>query len=482
VIQCSLIYFNDEQIDMPETPSSLPRRIETDSPDHVHSARSQPQERGRRFGMRDGLSQAVTQGGGEQYLSAFALLVHATPLHLSILSAMPQLLGVWAQLVSVKVSHWFPGRRSQIFWGIAGQSASWIPILALPLLWPELGPWLLIVGVALYFTCTHFTSPAWNSLITDQLHSNERGMYFAQRSRVMALTSFLALGLGGVVLSIFEQRQLLWIGFAVMFLIAGLCRSASLFSLVKVRDRPRHESIDNPTGFRVFLRTGVSKDFRQFLLFSSLMHLAVLMTAPFFVIYMLQDLHLAYWEYGVWLAAGMIGQFVTLPAWGQFGDRFGNKALLTFTGLLVPILPMLYLLSTAWSFLVVVNFFGGVVWAGLGLGLNNYVFDAVQPADRSKAVAVSGTVNAIGWALGALIGSRLIGSVPASLQFGAWDLHPASNLPFLFFLSGLLRLIISASLLRTFHEPRAVERCAHHRLLWELPLLKPLRQLSFRRR
>jgi MFS family permease len=206
------------------------------------------------------------------------------------------------------------------------------------------------------------------------------------------------------------------------------------------------------------------------------------MTAPFFVIYMIQDLHLAYWEYGAWLGAGIIGQFVTLPAWGQFGDRFGNKALLTFTGLIVAILPMLYLLSTAWPFLVVVNFFGGVVWAGLGLGLNNYVFDAVRPADRAKAVAVSTTVNAIGWALGTLLGTWLISTVPASLHLGEFALLPVSNLPFLFFLSGLLRLIVSISLLHTFQEPRVVEPRTHHRLLWELPLLKPLRQLSLRRR
>jgi len=61
-------------------------------------------------------------------------------------------------------------------------------------------------------------------------------------------------------------------------------------------------------------------------------------------------------------------------------------------------------------------------------------------------------------------------------------LHPASNLPFLFFLSGLLRLIVSISLLHTFQEPRVVEPRAHHRLLWELPLLKPLKTLALRRR
>lgn len=155
---------------------------------------------------------------------------------------------------------------------------------------------------------------------------------------------------------------------------------------------------------------------------------------------------------------------------------------MTFTGLIVAILPMLYLLSTAWPFLVVVNFFGGVVWAGLGLGLNNYVFDAVRPADRAKAVAVSTTVNAIGWALGTLLGTWLISTVPASLHLGEFALLPVSNLPFLFFLSGLLRLIVSISLLHTFQEPRVVEPRTHHRLLWELPLLKPLRQLSLRRR
>ncbi len=210
------------------------------------------------------------------------------------------------------------------------------------------------------------------------------------------------------------------------------------------------------------------------------MHSAVLVAGPFFVIYLLQDLHLAHWQYGTWLAAGIIGQFLTLPAWGQFGDRFGNKALLSFTGLLVSFLPMLYLFGTAWPFLVTVNFFGGVVWAGLGLGLNNYVFDAVQPADRAKAVAVSSIVNAIGWAMGTVIGSILIYTIPARLQAETLTQDPVSNLPFIFFLSGLLRLIVSATLLRTFQEPRQVEQRAHHRLLWELPLLKPLRQLSRR--
>ncbi|MEQ1625872.1 MAG: MFS transporter, partial [Nitrospira sp.] len=266
----------------------------------------------------------------------------------------------------------------------------------------------------------------------------------------------------------------------LLFVIAGVCRSFSTFPLTRMTDLPVHHEEPASRGFVVFLRTGTSKDFRRFLLFSGLMHLAVLISGPFFVIYMLQDLHLSYWAYGTWAAAAIVGQFVTLPGWGEFGDRFGNKALLTFTGLLVAFLPMLYLISTTWLFLVLVNFFGGVVWAGLSLGLSNYVFDAVRPADRPKAVAVSSAVNAIGWATGTLVGSWLISTVPEDLQFGSFRIDPVSNLPFIFFISGSLRLVISLALLQTFHEQRRVEQRTSARLFLELPLIKPLGALLLR--
>ena len=44
-------------------------------------------EQSRRYGIRDGACQAIMQGGGENYLSAFALLLHATPLQIGLLSA-----------------------------------------------------------------------------------------------------------------------------------------------------------------------------------------------------------------------------------------------------------------------------------------------------------------------------------------------------------------------------------------------------------
>jgi MFS family permease len=446
--------------------------------EQITSADARPEstgERGRRYGLRDGACQAVTQGSGEQYLSAFALLLHASPFQLSILSALPQLIGTVAQLISVKLLQWFPNRKALISVGTFGQAFTWIPIVLMPLLLPQWGPWLVVGGAAAYFACAHFTTPAWNSLIADWLDQHERGVYFARRAQIIASLSFFALCGAGWVLSVW-QHSAAWWGFVLIFSVAGSARILSVLALSSVHDVHPTAHQEARQGFRGFIRQSATNDFRRFLLFAGLMHAAVLVAGPFFVLYMLQDLHLSYFGYGGWLAAGLLGQFLTLQDWGQFGDRFGNKALLSITGFTVPFLPMLYLVSTNLGFLLAVNFLGGVIWAGLALGLQNYVFDSVRPEDRTKAIALYSTVNAVGWSVGALLGSWMVERLPSRIEWAGVIFQPASNLPFVFFLSGLLRLLVSSSLLATFHEARQVEQVPRGQLLWELPLVKPIAQ------
>lgn len=451
------------------------------SPTPIDAAGSRLEEEARRqcrrYGLRDGACQAITQGGGEQYLSAFALLWQASPFQLSLLSALPQLIGTVAQVASVKLLRWFPDRKALIHTGTVGQAMAWIPIVILPLWFPSFGPWLIIVGTALYFACSHFIAPTWNSLIADHLDQHERGAYFARRAKIVASLSFIALGSAGWLLSLWQHESFAWIGFALTFTIAGFARLISARALSRVPDIHHAGHRDRQDGFRAFL-AATSAGFRRFLLFSGLMHAAVLIAGPFFVIYMIRDLHWSYLNYGTWLAAGILGQLMTLNAWGRIGDRFGNRALLTITGLMVPFLPMLYLLSDSFWFLLVINYLGGVIWGGLSLGLQNYVFDAVQREDRAKAVATSTTVNVIGWCIGAFMGSWMVEALPSHINVGPVSWQLVSSLPLVFFMSGFLRLLVSASLLRTLEEARTVQPAVISELLRELPLFKPLAQLA----
>jgi len=438
------------------------------------STQDSPGERSRRYGIRDGAFQAVMQGGGEQYLSAFALLLHATPLQIGLLSALPQLVGTWSQLLSVKALNRFQHRKAVMLTGATGQALSWLPLLVLPLLSPTYGPWILIACTIAYFSLGHFAMPAWNSLITDLISPNERGAYFARRSRVMTVLSFSALCTAGLILHTAQSHERAWAGFALIFLAASTARLLSTRYLSRIDESAAPATREAQFRLLDFLRHERSVNYKRFLWFSGLMHVCVLIAGPYFVIYLLRDLHYSYWMYAAWLAAGVLGQFLTLKPWGQLSDRYGNKKLLVVTGLTVPFLPMLYLFGTSVWYLVMVNFLGGVVWAGLALGLQNYVFDAVHPEDRAKGVAVWSTINAMGWFAGAMLGSWLATVVPAQFSLAGIEWSLTSNLQAVFFISGVLRLIVSLGLLRTFHEARPVEPITHRQLVTKLPFVKPL--------
>jgi MFS family permease len=126
----------------------------------------------------------------------------------------------------------------------------------------------------------------------------------------------------------------------------------------------------------------------------------------------------------------------------------------------------------------VVSFLGGIIWAGLALGLQNYVFDLVKQEDRAKGVAVWNTVNATGWFLGAMFGGWLAKIAPSTMEVGGWELQLASNLPVVFFVSGLLRLFVMLGFMRSLPEGRAVEPISHRDLVSEMPLIRSLRRLQ----
>lgn len=426
----------------------------------------------RRYGLRDGALQAITQGGGENYLSAFGLLLHASAFQIGLLSALPQLVGTWAQLLSVKTLHRFRHRKTVILAGSIGQAVMWLPLLILPLLFPQQGPWLLIACAVAYFMMSHFAVPAANSLITDLVNPNRRGAYFARRLTIMAVTSFTALCAAGLLLQVAQASSRPWAGFAAVFGVAAAARAISGSYLARIDESAAPARCEEEFRLMEFLRRERGSNFQRFLLFSGLMHVCVLIAGPYFVMYLLRDLQFSYLEYGMWLAAGVLGQFSTLKRWGACGDRFGNKRILVINGFLVPFLPMCYLISTNLYFLLAVNFGGGIIWAGLSLSLQNYVFDAVRTEDRAKGVAIWNTVNAVGWFAGAMLGSWLAMVAPSDIRLLGVHLALASNLPVVFFISGMLRLIVSLSLLGTFQESRAVESASSRELFRELLPLK----------
>lgn len=403
-------------------------------------------------------------------------------MQLGLLSALPQLVGTWAQLLAT--SRWtarYP-RRSLIQFGVWAQAFWWGPLCAVPLLVDKQATAVLIGLVVVYAGLGHLTVPPWNSLITDAVGPNLRGQYFGQRARLMAVGGFLALGLGSLALQASREWGTDWLGFVAIFAFAALARGGSAHALRELRESPRQPEQGPGSSVWTFVRQGGSRDFRRFLIFSALMHAATLIAGPFFVMYLLKHLQFSYVEYGLWLAGQILGQFVSLKAWGRLGDRYGHATVLAIAGYLVPSLPILYLFGSSVPYLVGVNFLAGIIWGGLSLAMGNYLFDTVRPAEKAHAVALTSVVNAIGWFTGAMVGGWLVGWLPNRLSVWGVEWSFVSNLPLLFLISGLLRLAVSWSVLPHLGESRPVDQARLYDVCVALPVIGPFHRLVVRMR
>jgi MFS family permease len=434
-----------------------------------------------RFGIREGACTAVMQGAGENYLTAFALTLHATTSQIGLLNSLPAFLGTFAQFGSVLWLRRFNRRHAVVVAGALAQAILWLPLMLLPLAFPEYGAGLVVFCAVPFVVMGHFSIPAWNSLITDLIDPDRRGTYFARRGKVMSATSFIALVTGGLVLSAAEKLQTAWLGFAGLFSIAAVARAAAAYYLHRLDDSEAPMTAHLHLRLRECVLAGRHGAFCRFLLFSGLMHFASLLAGPYFAVYLLRDLHLSYAEYSAWASAAIVGGFLALNGWGRIGDRFGNKKLLLITGFGIPVLPAFYLLTNEIWGLFVINALAGMVWSGFNLGLQNSVYDLVESEERAGAVAVSNGVIATSSFLGTMVGGWLSTVLVPDIAIGGFEAHFASNLAVIFLISAVMRLAVAVIFIKPLKETREVQPVSHRELFQELPLIKPMMDVLGRR-
>jgi MFS family permease len=195
--------------------------------------------------------------------------------------------------------------------------------------------------------------------------------------------------------------------------------------------------------------------------------------------YMLQDLHFSYHEYTLVVSAVVLAQFVVMRSWGAISDQFGNRRIMLVCSTLVSINPMLWLLSSKLWFVLMIQLYSGIFWAGFNLAAANFVFDAVTPQKRARCIAYQAIINGLFVLFGSLLGGFLATSMPFSWSESlAWLVEPSRFLA-LFVLSAVLRIVAVAWLLRRFKEVRDVAHIPGHEMLIRITALRPLFGATF---
>jgi MFS family permease len=432
-----------------------------------------------RASIKDGAFYAIMVGFGESYLAPYAVHLGASNPQIALLSSLPQLLGAFCQFISVRVIHAFQRRKAAILAGVSLQASMWVPIIVLPLLFPRYAIDLLIGLVVLYFIGLNFANPAWTSLMGDLVYPHRRGRFFGQRNRLISISAFAALCLGGVILHQASQRGWERAGFVGIFALAFGARWISVSYLSQHIDPPYSPKAEDSFSVWEFLSKRRNSNFGRFVLYVALMHFSVMVSAPFLTPYILRDLKFSYAQFMTASATAVLAQFLTLNSWGRLADRFGNRQVLKVTGLLLPTIPPLWLLTTNFYAILAIQLFAGFAWAGFSLAMGNSVLDLVSPPKRARCAAIYNSANAIGIFLGASLGGLLARWAPSELHFAGVHVSLVSNLLVLFLVSALFRLLVSLALLPSVREVRDVPPLAAREFFVQIAQARPLTGFKF---
>ncbi|KPK37855.1 MAG: hypothetical protein AMJ69_10130 [Gammaproteobacteria bacterium SG8_47] len=436
-------------------------------------------ERSLRHSVKDGVAYSVMSGSGESYFAAFSLYFKATTPQIGLLASLPPLLGSLAQLVSAWAGRHTARRKPVILVGATLQGVMLLPLVILPSLFPDQAVTIILGCAVFYFAGANLAAPQWSSLMGDLVPERRRGRYFAYRTRLCSMTAFLALLGAGITLHVFDVAGLTLVGYLVILLVAALARFVSVYHLNAMHDPPGHvASLEWPFGVGFWTRVKGSAAIR-FTLYFAAMQFAVAIASPFFIVYMLRDLQFSYVAYSVNIAVSVLVQFLTLNRWGRISDIFGNRISLLATGAVIPVLPLLWLVSTNYAYLLVLQALSGLAWAGFSLSAGNYLYDLVPSNKRVTYIALHNVTAAMAVFLGALLGGYLGTHLPSSLDVLDQHFEWLSPLYGVFVVSTLARASVAGLFLRKLREVRQVRSTTMGGLIFRVARLHPLSWMTF---
>jgi len=374
---------------------------------------------------------------------------------IALLGSTPLLLGSLGQYFLPAVVDVRHARKAHVLVGVGLQSTFLLLTAVTGFLPGPYAAWAYVASIALAGVSANVTTASWASWMGDLVPLEIRGRHFAWRSRLFAFVNLSVAMLAGFSAMSYSTQNAPWTFFTGIFLAAGLSRAVS-YQMLKRQYEPPVPRADRAPDWRVL----PSHDFRTFCWAHALMQGAAAMSAPFFTVWYLRDLHFNYLALALTSSCTIVGNIVSLPVWGKLADRLGNRAILRVSGLLVCMVPLPYLLLTSQTAVFAINVVGGISWAGYNLVSFNHLLSASENKDRARLSAYASAVTGVVVFTMTLLGGFLATRLPAWFTF---------RLQTLFLASALVRLLTFSFFFPRLHEYGPVAGQHAQELFNEIP-------------
>lgn len=414
-----------------------------------------------RRSQQEAVASSMMTATSDNFFNAYAIFLGASLAQMGFVTGLPQLFGAISQLLSVWLASHF-SRRTFIVFCAAFQACVVLAMGALAAFGPEHAVWIFIALAVGYHGFINLIQPHWRAWMGSIVPERRRGTFFAARTRLTMGASLSVFFIGGGILTLTDSMQMAWLGFSLLFSIAAMGRFVSAWLLLQMHDPDPRE----PKQRGVFLQTighfreaWKDKTFRQYSLFVASMQGMVAISAPFFAVYMLEGLKFTYLEFVFASVASIATQFVTLRFWGRFSDQFGNRLVMIITSCMIPSLPLMWLFSDNYLYILAIQAFSGLAWSGFTLSTANYLYD-IRPfrSDFATYAALQAALSAVCVFVGAILGGTIASHAADFLVWSGWDSVLSSPIFVVFLVSTVLRALVTLWFIPRSVEPKVRPR------------------------
>ena len=418
--------------------------------------------------LKQAICWAIMFGVGENSFSLFAHHLNAPVAFYSALVWIPAFLGPFIQIIAANLLDHYQTRVKMVYIACFIQALSFVPLVMVAYWSKDLDYsatrgmtiylYLFLLSLLLYHMSGSFASPPWQSFVGDLVSQDQRGRFFAKFTRaisIVSLTCQLLLWLTFFLVAFYLNNSyvVLSIVFSSVFFISYVSRCFSVLILTKIIEPHYQASSNTKFSFWQFIKRARESNFVKFVFFISVLHCGANISAPYFLLYWLDDLKYSSSQWIILASAGSISAIITLLVWGRFSDLFGNKKTMTYCAFLISITPFLWLVSDNMYYLITLQIIAMTFWTGLNLSSMNYIYEAASPPKRARCFAYFSVITGGGVLLGTQIGLFISTHIPKNL----FNLDFKSSFCWVLIASGLVRLLACCLFLPLFKELREVK-------------------------
>jgi MFS family permease len=367
--------------------------------------------RARRSDLRamlgDGAAFSVMVGIGETYLPAFALAAGLGEVAAGLVATVPLVAGAVLQLVSPAAVRRLNSHKWWVVLCAACQALAFLP-LALGAYSNQVAGFLVFGMAAIYWGAGLATGPAWNTWAGTLVPDDLRHGFFARRTRFSQVGTLGGFVAGGLALQYTKDWSAACTPFAALFVVAGIARLISVGFLASQSepqppdDDHRHVSLGELFGPRACRSDG------PLLLYLLAVQAAAQFAGPYFTPFMLKQIRFSYLEYVLLIGVSFLAKALALPALGRLARRIGTRQLLWIGGVAIVPVSGMWLVSTSFAYLVLVQVAAGLAWAAYELAMFLLFFEAIPEKERTSVLTIYNVGNALATAVGATMGAVVL--------------------------------------------------------------------------